>query len=156
MQNYIRIQNLNFSNDLWTKNHQNESCRSWKVMKLYSRQRLNLKSFDHAKLYLNSKLDFFQTATEQNTTKMKVVGLEKLWNSIVDNFLIWNHLIMQNYIWIQNLNFSNGLGTKHHQNERCRSWKVMKLYSHHAKLYLNSKLEFFKRSRNKTPPKWKL
>jgi hypothetical protein len=46
-------------------------------MKLYSRQRLDLKTFDHAKLYLNSKLDFFQTATEQNT-KMKVVGLEKL------------------------------------------------------------------------------
>ena len=26
------------------------------------------------------------------TTKMKVIELEKLWNFVVDNFLIWIHL----------------------------------------------------------------
>jgi hypothetical protein len=30
--------------------------------------------------------------------QIKVVGLEKLWNFIVDSLLIWNHLVMQNYV----------------------------------------------------------
>jgi hypothetical protein len=34
------------------------------------------------------------------TTKMKVVGLKKLWNFVVDNILVWNHFVMQNFVWI--------------------------------------------------------
>jgi hypothetical protein len=34
------------------------------------------------------------------TTKMKVVDLEKLWNFVADNFFIWNHLTNENYVWI--------------------------------------------------------
>jgi hypothetical protein len=31
---------------------------------------------------------------------MKVVGIQELWNFLVDNVLVWNHLVMQNYVWI--------------------------------------------------------
>ena len=30
--------------------------------------------------------------SDGETIKMKVVDLEKLWNFVDDNFLIWNHL----------------------------------------------------------------
>jgi hypothetical protein len=44
--------------------------------------------------------------SDGETTKIKVVDLEKLWNFVVDNFLIWNHLINENYVWIfKNLKF---------------------------------------------------
>ena len=40
------------------------------------------------------------------TTKMKVVDLKKFWNFVVDNFLIWSHLVKENYVWIfKNLKF---------------------------------------------------
>jgi len=40
------------------------------------------------------------------TYKMKVVDLEKLWNFVVDNFLIWNNLVKENYTQIsKNLKF---------------------------------------------------
>jgi hypothetical protein len=42
------------------------------------------------------------------TTKMKVVDLEKLCNFVVENFFIWIHLFKENYVWISrilNLNF---------------------------------------------------
>jgi hypothetical protein len=46
-------------------------------------------------------------------TNMKVVGLEKLWNFLVDKVLVWNHLVMQNYVWILKFDFfSNYLGSK--------------------------------------------
>ena len=63
---------------------------------------------------------------------MKIVDLQKLWNYVVDNFLIWNHLIMQNYVWISkiwNSNFSNDLEWKNFLNKNCRSRKVTKLCS---------------------------
>ena len=63
---------------------------------------------------------------------MKIVDLQKLWNYVVDNFLIWNHLIMQNYVWISqiwNSNFSNDFGWKNFLHENYRSRKVMKLCS---------------------------
>jgi hypothetical protein len=40
----------------------------------------------------NVKFDFFQTTSDGETAKIKVVDLEKLWNFVVDNFLIWNIL----------------------------------------------------------------
>ena len=33
--------------------------------------------------------------SDEETTKMKVVDLEKLWNFVVDNFLIWIQLELQ-------------------------------------------------------------
>jgi hypothetical protein len=36
---------------------------------------------------------------------MKVVGIEGLWNFVVDNVLVWNHLVMQNYVWILKFDF---------------------------------------------------
>ena len=45
-------------------------------------------------------------------TKRKVVDLEKLYNFIVNNFFIWNHLSKESYIWIShiwNSKFSNDL-----------------------------------------------
>jgi hypothetical protein len=37
--------------------------------------------------------------SKEKTTNMKVVGIEELWNFVVDNVLVWNHLVMQNYVW---------------------------------------------------------
>jgi hypothetical protein len=41
----------------------------------------------------------------EKTHKKKVVGLEKLWNFVVDNVLVWNYLVMQNYAWILKFEF---------------------------------------------------
>ena len=39
---------------------------------------------------------------------MKDVDHKKLWNFVVDKFLIWNHLVKENYIWIsKKLKFQN-------------------------------------------------
>ena len=35
----------------------------------------------------------------QKRPKTKAVNLEKLYNFIVDNFFIWNHLSNENYVW---------------------------------------------------------
>jgi hypothetical protein len=40
---------------------------------------------------LNSK---FLITSDEKTTKIKIVDLEKLWNFIVDNFFIRVHLVM--------------------------------------------------------------
>jgi hypothetical protein len=50
---------------------------------------------------------YITTLPNKEITKIKVVDLEKLHNFVV-NFLIWNHVIKENYIWISkiwNLNF---------------------------------------------------
>ena len=39
--------------------------------------------------YLKFEIWIFQTIFDGETTKMKVVDLEKLWNFVVDTFLIW-------------------------------------------------------------------
>jgi hypothetical protein len=38
--------------------------------------------------------------SDGQTEQTKVVDLKKLWNFVVDNFLIWNHLVKKNYVWI--------------------------------------------------------
>ena len=65
-------------------------------------------------------------------TKTKVVDLKKLYNFVVDNFFIWNHLSMKKsrefaHIW--NSNFSNDLGWRNNQNKSCSAQKIMQLYS---------------------------
>jgi hypothetical protein len=51
------------------------------------------------------KIWILKTTLNGKTTNMKVVGLEKLWNFIVDNVLVWNHLVIQNYVWILKFEF---------------------------------------------------
>jgi hypothetical protein len=36
--------------------------------------------------------------SKEKTANMKFVGIEELWNFVVDNVLVWNHLVMQNYV----------------------------------------------------------
>jgi hypothetical protein len=123
---------LNFENDLERKNHQPKSCRYWRVMRLCHWQCFGLKLSCHAKLCLNFKIWIFQTISDGKTTKIKVVGLELQWNFVIDNFLIWNHLIIEKFVWsfqIWNSNFVNGLVCRNYQNKTCRSRKVMQLYS---------------------------
>jgi hypothetical protein len=43
------------------------------------------------------------TLSDEEMTKIKVVDLEKLRNFEVDNFLIWNHFIKKNYVWISKI-----------------------------------------------------
>ena len=64
--------------------------------------------------------------------KIKVVDLGKLWNFVVDNFSIWNHLVKEKFVCISqiwNFNFVNDLKWRNYQNKSCRSQKVMKLCS---------------------------
>ena len=76
---------------------QKKLCRSWKVMKFCSWQLFDLKSSCQRKLCLNFKnLKFWISKRSQTeNTKMKVVGLKKLWNFVVENMLAWNHFVMQ-------------------------------------------------------------
>jgi hypothetical protein len=88
-------------------------------MKLCTWQHFGLKSSRQAKFCLNFKIWIFQTTSDGKTTKIKVVGLEMLWNFIIDNFLIWDHLVIEKIclkfqIWISN--FVNGLGRRNFQN----------------------------------------
>ena len=48
------------------------------------------------------------TLPDEEMTKIKVVDLKKLHNFVIDNFLIWNYFVKENYVWISkiwNLNF---------------------------------------------------
>ena len=38
--------------------------------------------------------------SDEKTTKINSVDLEKLLNFVIGNFLIWKHLVMQNCVWI--------------------------------------------------------
>jgi len=48
--------------------------------------------------FLTFQIWIFQTTSDGETAKMKVLNLEKLYDFIVDNFFIWNHLSMDNYV----------------------------------------------------------
>jgi hypothetical protein len=68
-----------------------------------------------------------KTNSNGKTTNMKVVGLEKCWNFVVDNVLVWYHLVMQNYVWILKFELFKPPRMENHQNKSCRSWILMKL-----------------------------
>jgi hypothetical protein len=57
-----------------------------------------------------------KTTSKEKTTNMKVIGIEELWNFVVDNVLVWNNIFMQNYVWILKFDFfqtiSDGKTTK--------------------------------------------
>jgi hypothetical protein len=44
--------------------------------------------------------------------EMKVIDLGKLWKFIVDNFLIWNHLVKENFNNFENKNQSSSIISK--------------------------------------------
>ena len=52
--------------------------------------------------FLKFEIWIFRTTSDGETTKIKVVDLEKLYNFVVDNFFIWNHCHRK-----LRLNFSN-------------------------------------------------
>jgi len=52
------------------------------------------------------------------TIKTKGVDLEELYNFIVNNFFISNHLFKENYVWISHISnskFSNDLGCRNNK-----------------------------------------
>ena len=44
------------------------------------------------------EIQIFRMASDEETTKTKVVDFEELYNFIVDNFFIGNHLSKKNYV----------------------------------------------------------
>jgi hypothetical protein len=74
------IWNSNFSNDHGWRNDHNKSSLSRKVVQLCSWKRFHLKSYIQEKLRLNFlkfKIQNFQTASDGEMTKTKVVDLKK-------------------------------------------------------------------------------
>ena len=66
----------------------------------------------YSQIYVNLWTMYTTTLPSEEMTKIKVVDLKKLHNFVVDNFLIWNHFVKENYIWISkfwNFNFQNVL-----------------------------------------------
>jgi hypothetical protein len=55
--------------------------------------------------FKNFKIWILKKIFERKNTNMKVVGIEELWNFVVDNVLVWNHLVIQNYVWILQFDF---------------------------------------------------
>ena len=49
--------------------------------------------------FLKLKIWIFQMTSDGETSKTKVVDLEKLCNFVVENFFIWGHLLLENVIW---------------------------------------------------------
>ena len=101
-------------------------CRSWVVMKfeLYSWKHFDLKLF----CYENSnfefkkfKIWFFQTTSDGEMTKMNFVILKRLWNFVVDNVLIWNHLAMRKLFEFKILKFKF---YKRPRMEKLPKWKL--------------------------------
>ena len=45
---------------------------------------------------LTFQIQKFQTIADEETIKPNVVDLEKLYNFVVENFFIWNHLSIKN------------------------------------------------------------
>ena len=72
--------------------------------------------------FLKFEFQNFQTTSDRETTKIKVVDLEKLWNFIVHNFFIWDHLVKENYVWIfKNLKFKI---FKRPRMDKQQKWKL--------------------------------
>jgi hypothetical protein len=46
------------------------------------------------------KIQIFQTISDGEMTKTKIVDVEELQNFIVNNVFIWNHLFKKNNVWI--------------------------------------------------------
>jgi hypothetical protein len=83
--------------NLGWRSNKNKSCRSQKIIQLYSVD--NFFIWNHLE-FSHSKFEIFQTTSDEEATKTKVVDLKKLFNFVFDNFFTWNHLSNENYGWI--------------------------------------------------------
>ena len=46
------------------------------------------------------------TLSDEEMTKIKVIDFDELYNFVVDDFFIWNHLVFKNVVWsCHNLKF---------------------------------------------------
>ena len=103
---------ISFSYDVRWRQTLYQSCSTRRDLQLYSLNFCNLRSFGCPNIFiwnnlsnenyiwfLKFKIWIFQTASDGETPKTKVVDLEKLCNFVVDNFFICNHLVFQNSIW---------------------------------------------------------
>ena len=51
-------------------------------------------------------------------TKTKVVDIDELYNFVVDDFFIWNHLVFENIVWrCDNLKFKYYIGQSNSDGE---------------------------------------
>jgi hypothetical protein len=77
-------------------------------MQLCSSQLFHLNSSEQKIMieFLTFEIQFFRKVSDGETTNMKGIDLEMLYNFIVGNIFIWNHLSKKNYVWISsNLKF---------------------------------------------------
>jgi len=51
--------------------------------------------------FLKFEIQILPMTSDQKTYNIKIVDLEKLWNFVADNVLIWIRLVPQIVIWIQ-------------------------------------------------------
>ena len=136
---------ISFSYDVRLRRTLYQSCSTRWDLQLCSLNFFNLRSFEYPNIFIWNNLSnknyvwfikfkiwIFQTASDRETSKTKVVDLEKLCNFVVDIFFVWNHSCSVKYGWIfLNLKFKF---FKRHRMEKwlepsCRSWNVIKLCS---------------------------
>ena len=92
-------------NDFRWKCHKHKSCKTYQDLQLLFWLFLH-PSRKTTFEFLKFEFQFFQTTSDGETIKMKAINLEKLWNFVVHNFWIWDHLVKENYVWIfKNLKF---------------------------------------------------
>ena len=80
--------------------------------------------------FLKFEIWIFQTTLDGETTKIKVVYPKRLYNFVVGNFLIWNHLVKKNYVWI-----SKKIKFEFFKRPRMEKQQKQKLYT--LKRYIN-------------------
>ena len=63
------------------------------------------------KLFKQSLMEKWPIQKYGKMTNIKVADLDKLYNFVVDNFFIWNHLVFKNVVWnCHNLKFKFYIG----------------------------------------------
>jgi len=77
-------------------------------------------------------------ASDEETTKTKVVDFEELYNFIVDNFFIWNHLSKKNYVWISHIEIQNFQTTSDGETTKPKVVLLDDIYNSWNPFHLNS------------------
>jgi hypothetical protein len=114
-----------YDHDTGWANDQNKSYSSSEIIELCSWTILNLNYFCNEKyVWISShlKIWIFQTTSNGETNQIKVVAIENLWNFVVYNFFIWNHIDYEK----QSLNVSNlkFKFCKRAQMDKLQTWKL--------------------------------
>jgi len=98
----------------------NQSYISRWELQLYSWWLFHLKSFVVLKLcfkFSQFEIQICETTSDGETSKTKVVDLEKLYNFIVDDFFIWNNLYKKKSREFPHIWNSNFFQTKSDENK---------------------------------------